>query len=375
MRLNAGWRLAMVGLLAPAGAGAFGSRVAEACSPGMPPATAALPEAGAAKVSTATSLIVFSAAQPPGLTLLANGQNVPLSAAINLGNGVMGSGSTGVFWQLRAATADGMLIGSAEHVLSQAKSDGTTAELTRFTTAASYDKAPGVAPVVRGVRLWRVRYPVADINAGGCVFAEYHGFITVDYDPGTVPNTPAASVVQIFQLAPKNGGSAQRFVYTGATPFAGHAPTEDYPRPTWNWHPELDPTRQYCLGVSAVGDGDIARLPLGSETVCADVVQLSAGGAPPPPVIGGGGSTTVRAGGGCAVAGAASSALAVWLLLVGVILGARRRGCSRGLAASIACAAIGSPASAPRDRARCALPLPLACGERRALRYPHSTKK
>ena len=67
------------------------------------------------------------------------------------------------------------------------------AGMTRFTTAAGYDKIEGTAPVVNAVHLWRVRYPVADIGSGNCVFAEYHGFITVDYDPGTVPNTPAAS--------------------------------------------------------------------------------------------------------------------------------------------------------------------------------------
>jgi hypothetical protein len=261
---------------------------------------------------------------------------------ISLGNGVMGQSSPGGFWRV---TTDGMLLGGAEHVLSQATGSGTTVELTRFTTATGYDKAEGVAPVLRGVRLWRVRYPVADINAGGCVFAEYHGFITVDYDPATVPNTPAASVVHTFQLRPKTGGTAQTFVFAGATPFAGHEPTEAYPRPTWSWHPELDPTREYCLAVGAFGDGDIARLPLASQSVCAEVVQLSAEGAPPPPVIGGSGaggsgaggsgaggsgaggsgSITAGGGGGCAVAGAASSAFAVSLALVALTLGARRR--------------------------------------------------
>jgi hypothetical protein len=322
-------RAVMVGLLAAAAASAFGVRVAEACGPGQPPQTTALPARGASNVSTATSLIVFAAGPPSGLTLLANGQNVPLSAAIGLGGGVMGGGTPGSFWQLRAGTTDGMLVGGAEHVLSQGKSDGTTAELTRFTTAAGYDKAQGVAPVLRGVRLWRVRYPLAEINAGRCVFAEYHGFITVDYDPATVPNTPAASVIHTFQLTPKTGGSTQTFVYAGATPFAGHEPTEEYPTPTWNWHPDLDPTREYCLSLSAFGDGDLARLAVLGQSACAEVVQFSVQGAPPPPVIGGGGTTgggsiTAGGGGGCAVAGAASSAFAAWLLLVGYVLGARR---------------------------------------------------
>lgn len=303
---------------------------AEACSPGAAPPTAGLPGAGTTSVSTATSLIVFSAAQPAGLSLVAGGQNVPLAAATSLGIGVLGTGTRGGFWQLRTATTDGMLIGGAEHVLSQTKSDGSTVELTRFTTAAGYDKAEGTAPVLRGVRLWRVRYPVADIASGNCVFAEYHGFITIDYDPATVPNTPPASVVHTFQLTPRTGGSAQNFVFAGAATFTGREPTGAYPIPTHPWQPELDPTRDYCLAIGAFGDGDIARLPLHSQSVCAEVVQLSAEGAPPPPVVGGvggvGGVGASAGGGGCAVAGAASSAFTAWLVLVVVVtLGARRR--------------------------------------------------
>ena len=330
MRMQLGRRVAVLGLVA-AGVSLFGARAAEACSPGLPPPTAALPGAGATSVPTATSLIVFSAAQPAGLALLANGQSVPLSAAISLGGGVMGGAARGSFWQVRAGTADGMLVGGAEHVLSQTKVDGTTAELTRFTTAPGYDKVEGTAPVLRGVKLWRVRYPLSEINAGRCVFAEYHGFITVDYDPATVPNTPPASVVHTFRLAPKTGGSEQTFMHAGETPFAGHEPTETYPTPTWIWHPELDPTREYCLSVAAFGQGDLARPALASQPACASVVQLSSEGAPPPPVIGGGttgggGAGSVSGGGGgCAVAGAASSAVAAWMLLVAITLGSRRR--------------------------------------------------
>lgn len=306
-----GWRrVAIVGLVAAALLCLVGRSEAEACSPGRPAETAALPAAGATNVSTATSLIVFSAAQPSGLTLLANGQNVPLLSVISLGNGVMGLSSPGGFW--RVAT-DGMLLGGAEHVLSQATGSGTTVELTRFTTATGYDKVQGVPPVVRGVRLWRVRYPVSDIASGNCVFSEYHGFITIDYDPGTVPNTPAASVVHTFHLAPKTGGSAQKLVWASETPFVGSEPMGTYPTPTGLWQPELDPTRQYCLTISAFGDGDLARLEMTSQSACAEVVQLSVPGA------GGGGG-----GGGCAIAGAASSAFAGWLVLVAFALGARR---------------------------------------------------
>ena len=307
------------GLLMASLTGALERSSAQACSPGQPAPTAALPAPGTQNVSTATSLIVVSAQQPAAMTLVANGQTVPLSTAIDLGAGAFAGQAHAHFWQLRAATSDSMLIGGAEHVLSQPGGDGGAAEVTRFTTAAGYDKTQGTAPVLRALHLWRVRYPVADINSGNCVFAEYHGFITVDYDPATVPNTASSSVVHTFQLAPKNGGSGQTFIYVGNTPFAGLAPAGAYPLPTGDWQPELDPTRPYCLGISAFGDGDIARLPLASQSVCADVVQLSAAGAPPPPGT---------AGGGCAIAGRGAAGwlgVATFALLAVAIRSRRRR--------------------------------------------------
>jgi hypothetical protein len=240
-----------------------------------------------------------------GVSLVAGGQDVPLGAPLRIGSGASGMD----VWQVQAATSGSMLVGGAEHVLSQtASSGGGATELTRFTTALGYDKAQGTAPVLRGMHLWRVRYPVADINSGNCVFAEYHGFITVDYDPATVPNTAASSVVHGFGLAPQNGGTEQTFVYVGDTPFTGLEPTGGYPLPIGAWQPELDPTRKYCLGISAFGDGDIARLPLASQQVCADVVQLSATGAPPPPQIGGGAAG--GGGGGCAIGGTGAPPMA-----------------------------------------------------------------
>ena len=304
---------------------ALGGSSAQACGQPAPLSPIALPRSGATGVSTATSLIVLSRAEPAGLTLQAGGQSVALAAPVNLGTGADGSVGPATFWQVRPL--DGMLAGSAEHVLT-ATFQGSPVEVTRFTTAAGYDKTEGVAPVLRAVHLWRVRYPVADIASGNCVLAEYHGFITVDYDPATVPNTPPASVVHTFQLVPKNGGSAQNFLYTGATPFVGLEPVGDYPLPIGSWQPELDPTRQYCLTVGAFGDGDIARLPLASQPLCADVVQLSAAGAPPPPQIGGGGTGGGTASGGCGCAVAASGRTgmaAAWLSLVAVALRLRRR--------------------------------------------------
>ena len=37
------------------------------------------------------------------------------------------------------------------------------------------------------MRLWRVRYPVAQIGAGGCVFDQYQGYIDIDYQDGRCP--------------------------------------------------------------------------------------------------------------------------------------------------------------------------------------------
>lgn len=310
------YRAAMAGFVFAVLAWVQGSSSAEACSPPAPTPTTALPATGAANVSTATSLIVHAGGLPSGLSLVANGQNVPLSYP-----DILGSSGHAVYWRVHAATADSMLIGGAEHILSQTSSAGTTVELTRFTTAAGYDKAAGVAPVLRALHLWRVRYPVADIGSGNCVFAEYHGFITVDYEPATVPNTPPSSVVHTFSLGPKNGGSQTLFAWAGDAPFVGLEPSGAYPLPLGDWQPELDPTRQYCLTIAALGDGDLARPALASETVCADVVQLAAAGAPPPPQIGGG----AAGGGGCAVAGATDPTLPVSILLVAAISRAARR--------------------------------------------------
>src|SRR3954471_24684954 len=210
--------------------------LAEACSSAQPSAPIGLPRAGATAVSTATSIVVFAGGAPAGFNLQAGGQTIPLEAPVALGAGADGM-SRGTFWRLRPATADGFLLPSTEHVLT-ATSQAGPAEVTRFTTPAGYDKQPGIAPVLNAVHLWRVRYPVADIASGNCVFAEYHGFITVDYVPGSIPNTAAASVVHAFQLAPKNGGSAQTFVYTGQAPFAGLEPTGAYPIPIGLWQPE-----------------------------------------------------------------------------------------------------------------------------------------
>lgn len=278
------------------------ARAARACSAGQASAPAAIPRAGASGVSTATSIVVAWAAEPFGVGVVANGQAVPVAGWIALGSGVDGSAGPTRFWQLDT----GMLTANATYVvtLPNGAQDGGSSTLTTFSTAAGYDKTAGTPATLRGVHLWRVRYPVADIGSGNCVFAEYHSFVTVDYDPATVPNTAPGSVIQTFQLAPETGGSTQTFVYTGDTPFTGLAPMGTYPAPLGRWQPELDPTRRYCLVVSSIGDGNLARLDATSERLCTDVVQLSATGAPPPLAIGAGGGSGGLDGGSTADAGA-----------------------------------------------------------------------
>ncbi len=265
-----------------------GSPPARACSPPQPAPPTALPRVGATGVSTATSIVVLSPNEPFGLSLLVNGQSVAVSRWTALGSGVDEAKGPTSFWQLEMGAANGLLDGTAEYVLSLPGGDGGATVLTDFTTAAGYDKAAGTAPNLRDFHLWRVRYPVADIASGNCVFAEYQTFITVDYDPATIPNTEPASVVQTFALVPQTGGAQQTFVYTGADPFTGLAPVGDYPLPLGEWQPDLDPTRVYCLTVSASGDGNLARLPVGGNQICTSVTQLSAAGAAPAPGTGGG---------------------------------------------------------------------------------------
>ena len=108
--------VAVAGVSAVALSFAIGEAPAEACGPSMPRAPTALPRTGAANVSTATSFTVLSAQQPAGLTLTAGGQIVPLSAASALGGGVDSPGAATQFWQVRAATADSLLLPGVEHV-------------------------------------------------------------------------------------------------------------------------------------------------------------------------------------------------------------------------------------------------------------------
>src|SRR5204862_710166 len=133
-----------------------------------------------------------------------------------------------------------------------------------FTTASGYDKAPGTPPRLERLRLWRVHYDVSQVGAGGCVFAEYEGYIDLDYQPAVLPGTPAAEIVHVLSLAPRHGGQEQRFVFYGGkfegaqveAPGGGvmDIPEGGRPQPSLSlWKPELTPDEEYCATLTVYG--------------------------------------------------------------------------------------------------------------------------
>jgi len=208
------------------------------------------------------------------LELTAGGQPVAVTKE-QLGVSVDSSLRDTKVWRLK--TAD-FLAPMTEHVLSNLDDIDAGAidrfELTHFTTAAGYDKLPSVPAKPHSLELWRVRYPLDEIASGNCVFGEYRGYIRIDYDPASIPNTTPAGTVYSISLAPKTGGTAQTFYFTGDDLFKGKSPEPD-PHALDRWQLELDPTREYCATITAFGDGDLARLPTVSEPICASVGQLS----------------------------------------------------------------------------------------------------
>ena len=96
-------------------------------------------------------------------------------------------------------------------------------------------------------------------------------------------------------------------------------------------------TREYCLTIEAFGDGDLARLPVDSNQVCATVTQLTTLGGSLEPDDGGtspdGGTTTDGArvptlnlgSSGCVAAGAAPGPGALVMVTFVLLLARRRR--------------------------------------------------
>ena len=227
-------------------AGFLSWNTASACSPYPPAKTTAYPSSGATDVSPMTTikLVLGNQTTPNGLSLSTAKGAVPLPVPEAMGSGFHQS-RTATFWRYQAG-----LQPATEYVLTDSSS-GTPVELTRFTTAASYDKAQGPAATLESLRLWRVRYPLNQVRAGGCVFAEYEGYIELKFPPVALPGTPDDEVVQVVQLTPKTGGLSQSQVYSGNTTRLGTVLGQDgFPSPPGVlWKPELAPDREYCATI------------------------------------------------------------------------------------------------------------------------------
>jgi hypothetical protein len=264
---------------------AFQARSAHACGGRSAAAPTAFPASGASEVSPYTSIIVAAGPSlPAGLSLEVGGQSVPLASILTLGSGLLGGGGEATFYRIPL-----YLSVSSSYTLSTTADNGARRELTHFTTAAGYDKTPGQAPVIDRLRLWRVHYPATAVGAGGCVFDEYEGYIDVDYQDGSVPNTPAGEVVTVLSLQPKTGSSVQRFVFAGLSHFDGaqiedapgtklvDVPEGGLPSPIYAlWKPTLEPDREYCVSMTLYGRNDQAMPAVTSNSACTTVTNLDA---------------------------------------------------------------------------------------------------
>lgn len=274
---------------------------------------AAFPGA-AADVSAQSSLFVVSGvnALPAGLALQVNGAAAPLPSVMSLGRGLAADG-WGTFFRIV-----GPLQPSSDYVLAMTGADGLPLTLTHFQTAAGYDKTPGTAATLSGLRLWRVRYPKSLVNAGGCVFSEYEGYFALDYAPATLPGTPAGEVVYVLSLTSQELGTTQQFVFTGGVlSLPGGLTTtvsgDGVVLPEGGalsagaalWKPDLEPGRTYCATLASYGRNDVATAaPLQSASTCATVVAIDsvAGDTTGGGGVGGGGGAD-RGGAGAVSAG------------------------------------------------------------------------
>jgi len=280
-RFHAGMLVAAVGI-----ATGFGltERAARACSPGMSAPTTAFPAAGATEVSPQTSIVLRTGSDglPAGLALLANGSPVPLPVITRLGSGLTPAGHA-TFFQLR-----GPLMPSTNYALVSAGTGAggpMTAELTHFSTSATYDKTQGTVPVINSLRLWRGHYPDSEVAAGGCVFSAYEGYFAVDFTAGSVPGTPPDEVVSILTLSSKQTPLVQSLVFMGLDELPGgfmENPSGNIPLPGGGslsapgalWKPVLETGGTTCATISTFGRNDLAALPLQSNTVCVPVTSV-----------------------------------------------------------------------------------------------------
>jgi len=280
------------------------SRQVRACGGGLAASDSALPPTGATEVSPETSIILVTGglAIPADLHLLAEGVELPLPAIASIGQGMTASGGAS-FWRLLGAP----LSPSTSYVL-ETGAGASAKVLTQFSTAASYDKGPATPATISGLRLWRARYPLDRVAAGGCVFAEVEGYSALEFTAPALPGTPAAEVVNVLSLAPKNGGGSQVLVFSGLTEIPGglvdHAIAGDgvtlpggggLSAAAALWKPELAADLDYCATITSYGRNDLALGIVSSNVACAPVTSVGEASAA------GSGS------GGCAIAPRASS--------------------------------------------------------------------
>jgi hypothetical protein len=156
------------------------------------------------------------------------------------------------------------------------------AELARFTTSAAATPV-ATAPVLERLRLWRTQYDKSEIGAGGCVFAEYEGYIDLDYQPAVFEGLVPEDVVHVLSLRRKDGASTEIYVagrLESRAPFArsldgvsripdGGVPCAQYP----TWKPNVIADQEYCLTMTSYG---ATSAPVVSNEVCAVVVGLDA---------------------------------------------------------------------------------------------------
>lgn len=260
-------------------------RNAECCSPAnFTPF--AIPPTGSVGVSPESSIFVvtpgpYPPSQANGFTLANTAGPVTVVDVREFGPAYHG----GMVWQL-VLTDGAALTPSTEYALTGPPDpyafpppDGGWPEITRFTTAATYDSTAGTAPRITSLALWWVRYALEDAYSGNCVFGEYQSFVDLGFEPAQIPNSAPERILYTLTVEPKTGGARQAASFRGDQPPERRTigPGNDHPfsNPSL-FAPVLDPTREYCAMLTAVGDGDRARSELRSEWVCVSVTSIDA---------------------------------------------------------------------------------------------------
>ena len=279
--------------------------------------------------------------QRPGEGLSGSGRHGRLAAVFDLPGGQQpggasradaagerpGRGAAGIISLGTGLAADGWasyyrIAGPLEASTSYVLQAGGAAPvaLTQFTTGATYVKQAGTAAVVNGLRLWRVHYPPARVNAGGCVGSAYEGYFALDFTPASLPGTPDAEVVSVLTLSSAELGTTQSFVFSGiATLPGGLAPAvsgdgvvlstgEALSAGAALWKPNLETGRSYCVTIVSYGRNDLAVDAPQSAPVCATVVGLESGNATGAGGAGGEGTGAGGAGGRGASGGGTAGA-------------------------------------------------------------------